>query len=155
VAAIELLSPKLGETLLEIGCGTGQSVQTVLALAPTAKIHAIDRSEKAVARARIVNEAAVKSGQAVIAVGDIEKAPVEPGTFDRIFAIPVNSFWTKPGLALPHAAAGLRPGGELWIIYDEWPDKVTEPIVESLEAFGMQNVRTRSATGAFAIIAER
>ncbi len=154
LAAIALLDPRPAEKLLEIGCGTGQAIRTVLDRCPTARVVAIDRSDKAVARARIVNSSAVGTGQVNISVSDIERAPVEPGGFDRAFAIRVNSFWTRPGVALPHVAASLRSGGELWIVYDGPSDKVITPIVESLHKFGVRQVRTQSATGAFAIIGQ-
>lgn len=154
LAAIALLDPRPGERLLEIGCGTGQAIRTVLDRSPTARVVAIDRSEKAVARARKVNSAAIKIGHATITVRDIERAPVAPGGFDRAFAIRVNSFWTRPGVALPHVVASLRSGGELWIVYDGPLDKTTIPIVESLRTFGMHRVRTQAAVGGFAIIGE-
>lgn len=154
-AAVALLTPRPNERLLEIGCGTGQAIQAMLARQPTAHIVAIDRSEKAVARARIVNRAAIEAGRVAISIGDIEHGPVAPGGFDRVFAIRLNSFWTRPGVALPHVAASLGPEGELWLIYDGPADKVLSPVVASFQAFGLSDIRTESTVGtvrAFAII---
>lgn len=153
LAAIDLLAPRPGEHLLEIGCGTGQAIQAVLERQQTARVTAIDRSHKAVARARIVNRAALEDGRAAIAVGDIEEAPVEPRNFRRAFAIRVNSFWTHPGVALPNVAASLRPGGELWMIYDDPAAKVVGPITASLENSNLRFMRAETKPGAFAIIA--
>ncbi|MGK9169741.1 class I SAM-dependent methyltransferase [Inquilinus limosus] len=153
LAAVDLLAPRPGERLLEIGCGTGQAIQAVLARAPTATVFAIDRSETAVARARIVNAQAIAAGRVSIAKGNIEHEPVEPGGFDRIFAIRVNSFWTRPGLALPHVARSLRPGGEVWIIYDGPSDRIVKTIRSSFEAFGLQHVRIETAADALAVAA--
>ncbi|WP_342235019.1 class I SAM-dependent methyltransferase [Inquilinus sp. OTU3971] len=152
LATVDLLAPWPEERLLEIGCGTGQAIQAVTARAPTATVVAIDRSETAVARARTVNAAAIAAGRVSIARGDIEHGPVEPGGFDRVFAIRVNSFWTRPGLALPHVARSLRPGGEIWIIYDAPTARIVETIRASLAAFGLQAVRTETVPGVLAII---
>lgn len=152
-AAIALLDPRPGEHLLEIGCGTGQAIEAVLARQPAARIVAIDRSDNAVARARVVNATTIATGRVEVLSGDIERAPVSPGGFDRVFAIRVNSFWTRPGIALPHVAASLRPGGALWIVYDAPSAKVVDPIVASLKAFGAQHIRSTTAAGAFAIVA--
>ena len=155
LAAISLLDPRPGEHLLEIGCGTGQGIEAVLLRQPTARVTAVDRSQTAVDRARIANAGAMADGRVSIALGDIDKGPVEPGGFDRIFAIRVNSFWTKPGLALSHVIASLRPGGEAWIIYDESLPKTDKPILDSMRALGMADMRGLSNAGAWALVGRR
>ncbi|NDL55732.1 class I SAM-dependent methyltransferase [Phytoactinopolyspora mesophila] len=152
-AAVALLNPQPDEELLEIGCGTGQAILAATMRAPGARITAIDRSEKAVARARVVNQAAINAGRVRISTRDIEKQPVSPGSFDRAFSIRVNTFWTRPGVALPHVAASLHAGGQLWMIYDGPAEKVVDPIVASLDAYGIQDIRTETTEGAYAIIA--
>lgn len=154
VAAVDLLAPRDGERLLEIGCGTGQATALICART-AAKVVAIDRSDVAVARARIVNAGAIAAHRADVWPGDIDKAPIPPGDFDRAFAIRVNSFWTKPGIALPHLVTSLRAGGEAWIIYDADLDKSTGPVLRSMEAHGFTDLRTRTAPGAFAIVGRR
>jgi SAM-dependent methyltransferase len=106
-----------------------------------------------VARARIVNAAAIAAGQVSIAKRDIELGPVEPGGFDRVFAIRVNSFWTRPGVALPHVVRSLRPGGEVWVLYDEPAARIVETIRSSFADFGLRDSRTGQRPGALAIMA--
>ncbi|MDQ8755898.1 methyltransferase domain-containing protein [Sphingosinicella sp. LHD-64] len=154
VAAIDLFAPRDGERLLEIGCGTGQATALICART-SARVVAIDRSDTAVARARIVNAGAIAAGQAEVRSGDIDTAPIPPRDFDRTFALRVNSFWTKPGVALPNLAASLRSGGEAWILYDADLAKSTEPVLRSLEARGFTDVRTFAAPGAFAIVGRK
>jgi SAM-dependent methyltransferase len=154
VAAVDLLAPRDGERLLEIGCGTGQAT-ALICVRTSARVVAIDRSDTAVARARIVNADAIAAGRAEVWRGDIDKAPIPPGDFDRAFAIRVNSFWTKPGVALPHLAASLRGGGEAWLLYDADVAKSTGPVLRSLEAHGFTDVRTLAAPGAFAMVGRK
>lgn len=153
LAAVDLVAPRPGERLLEIGCGTGQAIQVVTARKPTVAVVAIDRSDTAVARARTVNAPAIAAGRVSIVEGDIEHGPVAPGGFDRIFAIRVNSFWTRPGLALPHVVRSLRPGGEIWILYDRPAARIVDTIRSSLQAFGLRDIRTEERPNALAIVA--
>lgn len=155
LAAISLLDPRPGERLLEIGCGTGQAIEAVLFRQPTARVTAVDRSQTAVDRARIVNAGALADGRVSIALGDIDRGPVEPGGFDRAFCIRVNTFWTRPGTALPHVVASLRVGGEVWIIYDESLPKTDKPILDSMRALGLADVRGLSGAGAWALLGRR
>lgn len=152
--AITLLDPQPGEALFEIGCGTGQAIEAVLERAPGARIHAIDRSEKAVARALVVNRDAVARGRVTIAVGDIEQGPVAKRPRQRGFAIRVNTFWTRPGIAIPNVAASLQPGGELWLLYDAREAKIEQPIKRSFTAAGW-SVRRVSGPGAFGLVCSR
>lgn len=152
--AITLLDPQPGEELFEIGCGTGQAIEALLTRAPDARIDAIDRSEKAVARALVVNRDAVERGRVTITIGDIEQGPATRQPRRRGFAIRVNTFWTRPGLAIPHLAASLLPGGELWILYDTREAKIEQPIKRSFTAAGW-SIRRVSGPGAFGLVCSR
>lgn len=151
-AAVDLLAPRPGETLFEIGCGTGQAIALILARQPTAEVAAIDRSQVAVAQARKLNAEAIATGRCRIELGDIDRQAARMPV-DRVFSIRVNTFWTKPGRAARHVAASLRPGGEFWAIWDEHAGKVVAPTIAGLEGAGFASVRTVHAERAFAVVA--
>jgi SAM-dependent methyltransferase len=153
LAAVALLDPRPGEHLLEIGCGTGQAIEAILSRRPDVRVTAVDRSGTAVKRARTVNAGSIAASRTAVSIGDIEAGPLPAGRFDRIFAIRVNSFWTRPGVALPRVAGVLAAGGELWMIYDAPAEKVFGPIEASLSAFGTGFARRTERPGAFAIVA--
>lgn len=151
-AAVELLAPRPGETLFEVGCGTGNTIELILALQPSVSIVAIDRSATAVTRARELNEDAIAAGRCRIELGDIDRQP-SPVLADRAFSIRVNTFWTSPGLASPQIAASLKPGGEFFAMWDEHADKVIAPTTAGLERAGFTAIRTLRSEGAFAVVA--
>jgi SAM-dependent methyltransferase len=127
----------------------------LLAREPSARVIAIDRSEKALARARVVNRSAIAAGRVIIMVGDIDLSSVEPGGFGRAFAIRVNSFWTRPGLALPHVAASLATDGELWVLYDSPKARIVDTVRSALGASGWRDRRVEYVDGTVAIIARK
>lgn len=152
-AAVALFDPQPGQHILEIGCGAGLGIAALLARQPDIRVTAIDRSEVALMHASRRNAAAIEDGRVRLLCADIEACPVPHGPFDRMLAIRVNSFWTRPGVALRNLSAWLRPGGNLWMVYDLPEAKVIGPIEASLAAFGLPNPERRSSEGAFAIVA--
>lgn len=153
VAAVDLLAPRPGETLFEIGCGTGNAIALILERLPAIEIVAIDRSAAAVRQARALNAEAIAAGRCRIEPGDID-VQAGPKRVHRAFSIRVNTFWTRPGPACRNVADSLLPGGEFWAIWDEHAEKVVAPTVAGLDRAGFASIRTVHADGAFAVVAQ-
>ena len=62
-----------GRRWLDVGCGTGALVQTILTMAEPSAVTGVDRSEEYIAHAR----AAVPDAQARFLTGDAQALPVE------------------------------------------------------------------------------
>lgn len=109
-AALERLAPRLGERILDVGCGAGE---TVLALAervgPSGHIVGVDVSRPLLERAR-------ERAAALANVRFIEAdAGAEPfGTaFDAIFSRFGVMFFAEPVAAFSHLRGALRAGGRI------------------------------------------
>ncbi|MBZ5593234.1 MAG: methyltransferase domain-containing protein [Acidobacteriia bacterium] len=85
-AGIEMLAPRNGERILEIGCGTGHSVvDLAAAVGPEGRVLAIDLSEGMLARsaARVVE--ANLSDRVRFACADAVQLPLAASTVDAVF----------------------------------------------------------------------
>jgi SAM-dependent methyltransferase len=122
VVAIERLDVQPNDRILEIGGGRGVAAELICQRLRGGQLVGIDRSEKAVAAASARNAEAVASGTArflTLALEDVDPGELGPGSFDKVLAVNVNLFWTRPAeRELGLIAALLRPGGRLHLCYD-------------------------------------
>ncbi len=110
------------ETIVDLGCGSGVLAVAAAVARPSARIVASDQSAAAVASTRATAEA---NGVAerVTVVRDDALASQPDGSFDLVLLNPpfhVDAA-VEPGVALKlfeAAARVLRPGGELWTVYN-------------------------------------
>src|SRR5436305_9802954 len=65
--ALRLVPVREGDTILDVGCGGGRTVQKLAALAPEGKVCGIDYSNASVAVSRRTNARAIQDGRAQIA----------------------------------------------------------------------------------------
>ena len=112
-AMIDALAPRAGETIVDVGCGTGSFAMMLKRAEPDIEIVGIDPDEEALTIARAKANAAGltirwKRGFARDAAAHFADAVVSSLMFHQ-----VSMAEKKAGLAAMHAA--LRPGGRLVI----------------------------------------
>jgi len=104
--AVETLGLGPDDRVLEIGCGRGVAAALVLDRLDRGTYLGLDRSSTAIEAAVRRNRDAVTAGRAGFLTTSLDEAEFEPGSFDKIFAVNVNLFWTGPAEREPPA---LRP----------------------------------------------
>jgi ubiquinone/menaquinone biosynthesis C-methylase UbiE len=100
----------------DLACGTGTMAALMAELGH--EVRGIDLSGEMVARARAKT---APFGAAVeIVQADASEPPLEPGTFDAVFARHI--LWTlpDPAAALARWATLLRPGGRMVLVEGRW-----------------------------------
>jgi len=104
-----------GNTVLEVGCGTGAQTVTLARNSPGARITSVDVSaaslEEAKARAEAAGLTNVEFRQ-----GDLFALPFGPEAFDHVFVCFVLEHLSRPLEALIAFRGLLRPGGTITVI---------------------------------------
>lgn len=145
--AVDLLEVRPGNRILEVGCGAGVAAALIAQRLGDGRITAIDRSPGAIGRASRRAADAVTAGRARFECLDLAGAGRLGETFDKIFAVNVNLFWTRdPTPELTVLRGLLRPGGGLHLIYETPPgvpaDRPARTVAAALTAGGFTTTTT-------------
>jgi ubiquinone/menaquinone biosynthesis C-methylase UbiE len=115
-AAVHLLDPRPGDTVIELGCGPGMGVRAALKrVGREGFVAGVDQSPTAVHFAAHTVHSAVRQGRAVIMRAEAADLPFRDSMFDRAFAVNSFQFWPDPARALREIARVLAPAGRLVI----------------------------------------
>lgn len=106
--AVEVLDPAPDARVLEVGCGPGVALALVLQRLTGGHVTGLDRSASAVERARARIAGDIAAARADVQHGELASFGGAGQTYDAIFAVNVNVFWTGPA-----AAEALRLGALL------------------------------------------
>ncbi len=116
-----------GESVLEVGCGTGRNLLKLSRLAPQAKLFGLDAADEMLKSAAAKFDAHDKQKEIVLRQGLAEEFNYhetfkldEP--FDKIFISYSLSMFPKWQEALRNVLENLKPGGDLYIV-DFWDGK--------------------------------
>jgi len=115
-AALRLLDPRPGDSVIELGCGPGMGVRAALKrVGREGFVAGVDQSPTAVHFAAHTAHNAVRQGRAVIMRAEAADLPFRDSMFDRAFAVNSFRFWPDPARALREIARVLAPAGRLVI----------------------------------------
>ncbi|CAN5361283.1 methyltransferase domain-containing protein [soil metagenome] len=112
-ATLALAAPRRGETIVDIGCGSGTTVLNLAAQAgPGGHVLGVDISEHSVrcARERI---AAADCPQAEVLLADASAHDYAPNTFDLAFSRFGVMFFADPTASFANLRKAMKPGGRL------------------------------------------
>jgi ubiquinone/menaquinone biosynthesis C-methylase UbiE len=108
------------KTVLDVGCGTGATLEAIVSAHPTVRAWGIDLSTEMIARARERLAAAREraDGAVELQVADAERLPLADGTVDLVVCVDSLHHYPDPGAALRDMRRVTRPDGAL--VVGEW-----------------------------------
>ncbi len=115
--AVDVLSTRPGERVLEIGCGRGVAIELICRETRAEHVVGVDRSATAIGAAEERNREHVEAGRVRVihaALADLETEE----RFEKVFAINVNLFWLRPAAELEVVGRLLAPDGKLYLFYE-------------------------------------
>lgn len=116
---LRMLAPRLGETVLEIGFGTGHAlVWLARALGPQGKVYGIDLSDGMMTVAEDLVRSSGVAGQVVLRAGDATALPYAAESMDAVFMSFTLELFDTPEIpqVLAQCMRVLKPGGRIVVV---------------------------------------
>lgn len=114
-AAIALLAPATGESILEIGFGPGRTVG--LLADRSAKVIGVDVSDEMLRLATRRNATLIDAQRVALAVSDGTRLSLENDSVDAVLSVHNVYFWHDPDTTINEIARVLRPGGRVLLVF--------------------------------------
>ena len=124
------------DTILDIGCGGGKTVNTLAKIATEGKIYGIDYSEVSVAVAININKKLINAGRVEIVHASAESLPFPNNMFNLVTAIESYYFWPDLVNTLKEIRRVLKHGGSLVLINACYRDERFEKRNSNLARIG-------------------
>ncbi|HEX5634521.1 MAG TPA: methyltransferase domain-containing protein [Gemmatimonadales bacterium] len=115
---LQLLQPRSGERILDIGCGPGfLAAELGAAVGPAGAVEAIDSSEAMLelARTRCAAQPWVR-----VRPGDAAHLDLPAGELDAVVSVQVHEYVKDAAGSLGDAFRALRPGGRALVVATDW-----------------------------------
>ncbi len=132
---------KDGWTILDVGCGGGQTLQRLLGRSKGAIVYGLDISDESVAKARKVN-AELLGTQVFVQKGSAAELPYADRTFDLVTAVETVYFWSELPHCFDEVKRVLKPGGLFAIIIEvSSADSVWTRVVDGLTPYSPEQLK--------------
>lgn len=118
--ALQQLTVSSGANILDIGCGGGETVRKLAALAPNGKVTGLDYSSASVAVSRETNAQEIQTGRVRIEQGSVAALPFPDGAFDLVTAVETHYYWPDLPANFREIYRVLKPGGTLAVIAETY-----------------------------------
>ena len=104
------------DTILDVGCGGGRTVNKLSRAASGGKVYGIDFSPQSVAIATRVNRELIAAGRVEIREASVSSLPFANDTFDLVSAVETHFWWPDLKADMCEVRRVLKPGGTLIVI---------------------------------------
>ena len=129
-----------GDTVLDIGCGGGNTLARMAERVTEGHLVGIDYAETSVEASRAFNAALIEAGRMEILHGSVEHLPFADGQFDAVVTVESFYFWPSPEESLKEAARVIRRGGTFLLLAEIYGrDDLPEGIRAKIAGYDLTN----------------
>lgn len=120
VWGLEKVDLKDNDTILDIGCGGGQTLTILSSLIRNGTIYGVDYSEKAVATSTDKNWQDVQNKKIIVKQADVTSLPFPEDYFDVITAFQTHYFWPDLKNNILEVNRILKKGGHFLLVAERY-----------------------------------
>ena len=113
---LEHISIAKHDTILDVGCGGGRTVNKLASIAIQGKVYGVDYSEESVAFAKRTNARRIEADRVQIRQASVSHLPFPDNAFDVITAVETHYFWPDLHSDLCEVLRVLKAGGTFILI---------------------------------------
>jgi SAM-dependent methyltransferase len=108
------------DTILDVGCGGGRTIDTMAKGASHGRVFGVDYSATSVDVARRVNAAAIDAGRVCVQQGSVSALPFAAATFELVTAVETHYYWPDLLSDLREIRRVLKPDGRVVLIAEAY-----------------------------------
>jgi ubiquinone/menaquinone biosynthesis C-methylase UbiE len=106
--------------VLDVGCGGGRTIETLLSRATEGRVFGVDYSPASVAVARERNRSSIERGRVQIHEGSVSSLPFPDETFCLVTAVETHYYWPDLNTDMREVMRVLKSGGAFMIIAETY-----------------------------------
>ncbi|MCR4925778.1 MAG: methyltransferase domain-containing protein [Clostridiales bacterium] len=138
--ALSFFNFKDYDTILDIGCGGGLTLNRISKKVPNGKIYGVDYSDISVSTSKETNAEDISSGKAEILKASVENLPFENDFFEKIITVESFYFWPEPIENLREVRRILKPDGQFLLVADIYNrDDLPQHAKENIAKYKLRN----------------
>ncbi|ANR69621.1 methyltransferase [Selenomonas sp. oral taxon 126] len=129
-----------GDTVLDIGCGGGNTLARMAERVTEGHLVGIDYAETSVEASRAFNAPLIEAGRMEILHGSVEHLPFADEHFDAVVTVESFYFWPNPEECLKEVARVIKKGGTFLLLAEIYErDDLPESICEKIAGYALTN----------------
>ena len=138
--ALNYFDLKDNNTILDIGCGGGMTLNRLSKLVPDGRFFGIDHSLVAVNESIKLNKNLIDSGKMKIEEASVDSLPFNDNSFDRIITVESFYFWPNPIENLKEVLRILKKGGKFMLVAEIYgKEGLSEETLNNIRIFNLLN----------------
>jgi len=129
-----------GDTVLDIGCGGGNTLARMAERVTEGHLVGIDYAEISVEASRAFNAPLIEAGRMEILHGSVEHLPFADEHFDAVVTVESFYFWPNPEECLKEVTRVIKKGGTFLLLAEIYErDDLPESIREKIAGYALTN----------------